>query len=91
MAIIRLLALCGAHFRLSVEKSDQKLLKTLEVCKAHNAELDIGKIVTFDMKPGFGVQICPMDRATIKDLPVEKPSQNGGSTSLSLRQAQCRL
>ena len=63
--MVRLRALCDVHFRLSVEKFGQKLLKTLEVCKVHNAELDTGKIVNFDVKPGFGIQISPMNRATI--------------------------
>jgi len=63
--LVRLRALCDVHFRLSVEKFGQKLLKTLEVCKVHNAELDTGKIVNFDVKPGFGIQISPMNRATI--------------------------
>ena len=63
--LVRLRALCDVHFRLGVEKFAQRLLKTLEVCKVHNAELDTGKIVTFDVKPGFGIQISPMNRATI--------------------------
>ena len=63
--LVRLRALCDVHFRLNVEKFGQKLLKTLEVCKVHNAELDTGKIVNFDVKPGFGIQISPMNRATI--------------------------
>ena len=63
--LVRLRALSDAHFRLSVEKFGQKLLKTLEVCKVQNAELDTGKIVNFDVKPGFGIQISPMNRATI--------------------------
>ena len=63
--LVRLRALCDVHFRLSVEKFGLRLLKTLEVCKVHNAELDTGKIVNFDVKPGFGIQISPMNRATV--------------------------
>ena len=63
--LVRLRALSDVHFRLSVEKLGQKLLKTLEVCKVHGAELDTGKVVNFDVKPGFGIQISPMNRATI--------------------------
>lgn len=63
--LVRLRALCDVHFRMSVEKFGQKLLKSLEVAKVHNAELDTGKIVNFDIKPGFGIQISPMNRASI--------------------------
>ena len=40
--LVRLRALCDVHFRLSVDKFALRLLKSLEVCKVHNAELDTG-------------------------------------------------
>ena len=63
--LIRLRSLCDANLRLSVEKFGQKLLKTMEVCKIQSAELDTGKVVNFDVKPGIGIQISPMTRTTI--------------------------
>ena len=36
--LCRLRALCDVHFRLSVEKFELRLLKSLEVCKVRNAE-----------------------------------------------------
>jgi len=59
---IRLGALCDAHLKLGVEKIGAKLVKTLEVCKIHNAELFTGDIVKFDVEPGLGIRVTPISK-----------------------------
>ena len=53
---IRLRALCDVHFKLCVANFAGRLVKTLEVCKVHNAERPTGNIVAFDVLPGLGIQ-----------------------------------
>ena len=60
--LVRLRSLCDAHLRTCVEKTGAKLLKSLEVCKVHNAELDTGNVATFEVQPGIGIRISPVGK-----------------------------
>ena len=61
--LVRLGALCDVQLRMGVEKVGAKLVKSLEVCKVHNAELGTGSIVPFDIEPGLGMRISPINKA----------------------------
>ena len=61
--LVRLGALCDVQLRMGVEKVGAKLVKSLEVCKIHNAELGTGSIVPFDIEPGLGMRISPVNKA----------------------------
>ncbi len=61
--LVRLGALCDVQLRMGVEKVGTKLVKSLEVCKVHNAEMGTGSIVPFDVQPGLGMRISPVIKA----------------------------
>ena len=61
--LVRLSALCDVQLRMGVEKVGAQLVKSLEVCKVHGAEMGTGGIVAFDVQPGLGMRISPVNRA----------------------------
>ncbi len=61
--LVRLAALCDVQLRMAVEKIGAKLVKSMEVCKVHSAELGTGDIVAFDVEPGLGMRISPVSKA----------------------------
>ena len=63
--LVRAGSLCDAHLKVCVEKMGPKLVKTLEVCKVHNAELDTGNIVSFEVHPEAGMRINPISKFTV--------------------------
>ena len=63
--MIRISALCDAFLRLSVEHIAMRLVKTLEVCKVHNAVLDTSNTIRFEVLAGKGMQISPFRRVNI--------------------------
>ena len=62
---IRLQALSDVHLRLCRENVKGKLFKTLEVCKVRSAELLNGNIIAFDVVPGLGIQVNPINKVKV--------------------------
>ena len=60
--LIRLRALCDAHLSLRAEKQGGMLLRTVEVCKVRNAELNTANTVSFDVEAGVGMRISPISK-----------------------------
>ena len=60
--LVRLRALCDAHLSLRVERLGANLSKTLEARKIHNADMNTGNMVNFDVEPGIGIRISPVNR-----------------------------
>ena len=60
--LVRLRHLCDAHLILRVEKLGPRMANTLEVSKVENAELVNNNIVSFEVKPGIGMQVLPMSK-----------------------------
>ena len=54
--LTRLRALCDAHFNLSVEKRENKLVKVLEVGKVHDGELNTDNVFGFEVVPEIGMR-----------------------------------
>ena len=63
--MIRIAALCDAHLRLSVQHIAARLVKTLEVCKVHNAVLDTSNTIKFEVLSGKGMRISPFRSVNI--------------------------
>jgi len=60
--LIRLRSLCDAHLQLRTEEVGQKLIKTLEVTKVRGADKATGNIVSFEVEPGWGMRIIPVNK-----------------------------
>jgi flagellar protein FlaH len=60
--LIRLRSLCDAHLQLRTEEVGQKLVKTLEVTKVRGADKATGNIISFEVEPGWGMRIIPINR-----------------------------
>ena len=63
--LVRVASLCDVHLKVCVEKMGPKLVKTLEVCKIHNAELDTGNIVSFEVHPSIGMRLNPINKFSV--------------------------
>ena len=63
--LVRLRALCDAHLSLRVERLGANLSKTLEARKIHNADMNTGNMVNFDVEPGIGIRISPVNRVKV--------------------------
>jgi len=61
----RLGTLCDSHFKLRTGKVRARLLRTLEIPKANDIELDRDNQVVFEVEPGAGVRILPMSQARV--------------------------
>jgi flagellar protein FlaH len=61
--LIRLRAVCDAHFRLRLEEVGDRLIKTLDVAKVRGADQPTGSSLSFEVEPGMGMQIMPFSRA----------------------------
>jgi len=60
--LTRLRSLCDAHLRLSTEEMGQKLVHMLEVTKVRGADRTTGNIVSFDVEPGWGMRLIPVNK-----------------------------
>lgn len=60
--IIRVRSLCDAHLQLRTEEVGQKLVKTLEVTKVRGAEQHTGNIISFEVEPGWGMRVIPINK-----------------------------
>ena len=63
--LIRLRALCDVHLRLCLDHFTNKVVKSLEVCKVHNAVLDNVNVIRFEVVPGAGMQVSPYRSVTV--------------------------
>lgn len=60
--LIRLRSLCDAHLQLRTEEIGNKLVKTLEVTKVRGADKRTGNIVSFEVEPGWGMRVIPINK-----------------------------
>jgi flagellar protein FlaH len=60
--LIRVRSLCDAHLQLRTEEVGQKLVKTLEVTKVRGAEQHTGNIISFEVEPGWGMRVIPINK-----------------------------
>ena len=60
--LTRLRSLCDAHLQLRTEEVGNKLVKTLEVTKVRGAEQTTGNIVSFEVEPGWGIRVIPINK-----------------------------
>jgi flagellar protein FlaH len=61
--LTRIRSLCDAHLQLRTEEVGNKLVKTLEVTKVRGAEQTTGNIVSFEVEPGWGIRVIPINKA----------------------------
>ncbi len=60
--LTRIRSLCDAHLQLRTEEVGSKLVKTLEVTKVRGAEQTTGNIVSFEVEPGWGIRVIPINK-----------------------------
>lgn len=60
--LTRIRSLCDAHLQLRTEVAGNKLVKTLEVTKVRGAEQTTGNIVSFEVEPGWGIRVIPINK-----------------------------
>lgn len=61
--LVRITSLCDAHLRLRTEEVGERLIKTMEVSKVRGASKRTGNIISFEVEPGFGMRIIPINKA----------------------------
>ncbi len=61
--LVRITSLCDAHLRMRTEQVGNKLVKTMEVAKVRGASKNTGNIVSFEIEPGLGMRIIPINKA----------------------------
>ena len=61
--LVRITSLCDAHLRLRTEEVGERLIKAMEVAKVRGASKRTGNIVSFEVEPGFGMRIIPINKA----------------------------
>jgi archaeal flagellar protein FlaH len=61
--LVRITSLCDAHLRLRTEEVGERLVKAMEVAKVRGASKRTGNIISFEVEPGFGMRIIPINKA----------------------------
>jgi flagellar protein FlaH len=61
--LVRITSLCDAHLRIRTEEVGERLIKAMEVAKVRGASKRTGNIVSFEVEPGFGMRIIPINKA----------------------------
>ena len=61
--LIRVRSLCDAHLKLRLEEVGDRLIKMMEVSKVRNADRSTGNIISFEVEPGMGMRIIPINKA----------------------------
>ena len=61
--LTRIRSLCDAHLQLRTEEIGNKLVKTMEVTKVRGAEQTTGNIISFEVEPGWGIRVIPINKA----------------------------
>jgi flagellar protein FlaH len=60
--LIRLRSLCDAHLQLRTEQVGDKMVRTMEVSKIRGADQTTGNIVSFEVEPGWGMRLVPINK-----------------------------
>ena len=60
--LIRLRSLCDAHLQLKTEQVGDKMVRTMEVSKIRGADKTTGNIVSFEVEPGWGMRLVPINK-----------------------------
>ena len=60
--LIRIRSLCDAHLQVRTEELSDRLVKTLEVTKIRGAARTTGNIISFEVEPGWGMRLIPVNR-----------------------------
>ena len=60
--LIRLRSLCDAHLQLRTEEVGDKLVRTMEVSKIRGANKTTGNILSFEVEPGWGMRLVPINK-----------------------------
>lgn len=60
--LVRIRSLCDAHFQLCTQEVGQRLVKTLEATKVRGAEKTTGNIISFEVEPGWGMRVIPLNK-----------------------------
>ncbi|HOG45595.1 MAG TPA: ATPase domain-containing protein [Anaerolineae bacterium] len=61
--LVRITSLCDAHLCLRTEEVGAKLVKVMQVSKVRGASKNTGNIVSFEVEPGLGMRIIPINKA----------------------------
>ena len=56
-------SMCDAHLKLFSDQDGQRLVKTLQVAKIRGAASATGVIFGFDVEPGWGFRVIPINKA----------------------------
>ena len=62
--LTRIRSLCDAHLQLRTEEVGNKLVKTLEATKVRGAEQNTGNIISFEVEPGWGMRVIPINKVS---------------------------
>ena len=60
--LIRIRSLCDAHLQLHTEDMGKRLVKALTVTKVRGADRHTGNIVSFEVEPGWGIRVIPINK-----------------------------
>ncbi len=60
--LTRIRSLCDAHLQLRTDEMAGRVIKSMEVTKVRGAEQTTGNIVSFEVEPGWGMRIIPINR-----------------------------
>lgn len=60
--LVRIRSLCDAHLQLRTVDDGKRMLKMLEVTKVRGGGSATGSIVSFDVEPGWGMRVIPVNK-----------------------------
>jgi flagellar protein FlaH len=60
--LTRIRSLCDAHLQLRTDEMAGRVIKSMEVTKVRGAEQTTGNIVSFEVEPGWGMRIIPINK-----------------------------
>lgn len=61
-SLVRIRSLCDAHLQLRTEDDGRRVIKMLEVTKVRGGGSATGGIVSFDVEPGWGMRVIPVNK-----------------------------
>lgn len=60
--LMRIRSICDANLQLRTEDDGKRLIRMLEVTKVRGGESSTGNIVSFDVEPGWGMRVIPVNK-----------------------------
>jgi flagellar protein FlaH len=60
--LVRMRSMCDAHLQLRTVEDGSRLIKMLEVSKVRGGGSSTGAIVSFDVEPGWGMRVVPVNK-----------------------------